>query len=535
MNEDSLRKIDQVAAYLSERLDEDPERVANAIVQTVVEELGGFDVEIDSAIEAQVLMNAASVLVNAAERLSDVELLALGELWMTRSAGSEHLVGSPIEANARYNLANSQLCAADAHTLPAEGQAYDAAESVKARWEQRDRLRQIRSGFALAAELDEDGLTAGMALCNLANTLDHSGRWIEAYDAYVRALAADPTNGNAAGNAAVLIQRAISSGWDFEGHLCSLYDHYLALAKANRDRTVEVAGEHAAAKFDAMEPLGSDEPFRHDGQLDDDYQQWIVENRLALAASLEGLGTSTDEGRWDTATVRSVTTPVGQVDTPTIFSLINLLKADYLVARRLAFDAIQSIRLTGGWGQETHDSGVYADTLNYALYGTVSSSLVLAHRAALDMLDKTAVALNEHLELGDDPKYITFRRFWFQDPKHRTQIREDLLSLPGLQYATLSMAELAYDMVDEGIYAHAQEVRHAGTHRFVLVHHGLRDLESTGATQTISLKLMIETLTQALSVARAAFLYLISMIETVEGQKAADGRPTTPVEIPNVL
>ena len=50
-------------------------------------------------------------------------------------------------------------------------------------------------------------------------------------------------DGNAAGNAAVLIERVIGAGWDFEGHMCSLHDHYLTLAKANRESTVRVAGE----------------------------------------------------------------------------------------------------------------------------------------------------------------------------------------------------------------------------------------------------------------------------------------------------
>ena len=42
------------------------------------------------------------------------------------------------------------------------------------------------------------------------------------------------------------------------------------------------------------------------------------------------------------------------------------------------------------------------------------------------------------------------------------------------------MAELAYDMGEAGVYAEAQAVRNAGTHRFVLVHHALQDVESTG-------------------------------------------------------
>lgn len=537
MDNDSLRTIDELAMFLFSKLDEDPERVAVAIVQTVLEELDGPDMPIESEMDARTMMNAASVLVNAAERMSDSQFLEVGEIWMTLSAGSEHLVGTPHEARARYNLANSQLSTVDAKSLPTQGGVSDAGTRVARRWAHRDRLRLVRSGFSTAADLDTEGHTAGMALCNLANTLDHSGRWIEAYEAYTRALKADPTNGNAAGNAAVLIERAIQSGWDFEDHLCSLYDHYLTMAQANRDRTIEVAGEGAAARFDQMQLLGSHETLRQVGAPDDDYQQWIIDHRLALTASLEGLGRSDREGRWDTANIRQVTTPLGQANMPPIFALVNLLKADFLVARRLAFDTTQRIATSAdGWKQEASDPGVYSDTLDYSIYGTLSSSLVLAHRAAIDMLDKTAVAANEHFEVGDDPQYVTFRRFWTRTVKGGSVVlRPELLAKSHLASAVLAMAELAHDMLDDGIYAHAQEVRHAGTHRFVLVHHSLREIETNATVQAVDLKHMVETTMQALSVARAAFLYLVSMIDVDESIKQghSDGI-VAPIHVWNV-
>lgn len=278
------------------------------------------------------------------------------------------------------------------------------ADSAAARWGERERLRRARHELAIAASLADDGGDRGMRLCNLANTLDHSGRWIEAHDAYVRALGADPTNGNAAGNAAVLIGKVVGAGWDSEGHLCALHDRYVRLAQQNRPRTVKVAGEHAARLFDSLELLGSTEADEPPHDASDPYQVWIARHRLALVAALEGLGGSAGSSRWDTVTLRSVTTAIDVVDTPPIFEILNILKADFLVARRLAFDAIRIIDETGCWAQDDSDPGVYTETLNYAVYGEVSSKLVLAHRAALDVLDKTAVTVNEHLGVGDDPR-----------------------------------------------------------------------------------------------------------------------------------
>ncbi len=227
-----------------------------------------------------------------------------------------------------------------------------------------------------------------------------------------------------------------------------------------------------------------------------------------------------------------MTTSVDSHRPPTIFGVLNVLKADYLVARRLAFEEDRLIEETGCWQQHSTDPGVYTDTLDYAVTGEVSSKLVLAHRAALDVLDKTAVAVNEHLRVGDDPKKVSFRKFWFE--KNGTELRWTLMCHPELATAILSMAELAIDMRPGGLYGHAQDVRNAGTHRFVLVHHGLADVETTETMQAMTLDEMRRTCHQSLTVARAAFLYMIAMLETFEATKANAGSAGVPLYLPDV-
>lgn len=109
--------------------------------------------------------------------------------------------------------------------------------------------------------------------------------------------------------------------------------------------------------------------------------------------------------------ISSVVTPVEIVDAPAIFRMLNLLKADYLVARRLAFNAERMLD-EAPYGQHHDDPGRYIDTLDHALYGEPAGMLILAQRSALDTLDKIAVAVNDHLNLGDDPRKVNFRDFW---------------------------------------------------------------------------------------------------------------------------
>lgn len=535
VDEDALKQVERLTMFLFERVDEDPDKAAG-IITAVVEEAFGAPPMLSSSTEAVVLTNAGSVLINAGNRTENETDLARGELWMQAVVDSGLLNGTDREAAALYNLANSRLALTDISYSQALRRD-SHRERVRAVAEQRitdkDRLRLARVELARAAQLTSDPRYKGMQLCNLANVLDHSGRWVEAYDAYVRALDADPDNGAAAGNAAVLIERAIGNGWDFDGHLCSLYDHYLARAKANRAVIVSVAGEHAARKYDAMELLGSNEPV-FDPPHEDAYRDWVAHHRLALIAALEGTGGQSEDGRWDAIGLASVTDTSSSSVAPRVFSILNVLKGDFLVARRLAFEAEQVLDETGGWHLYDSDTGTYTDTLEYEVHGEAVSKLILAHRAALDVLDKTAVAVNDHLEVGDDPTKVWFRRFWFED-KRCTQLREKLITHDALSTGILSMAELAVDMGPGGMYKHAQDVRNAGTHRFILVHQGLAEVESSLTMQAMTLAGMREACHQSLTVARAAFIYLVALLAVYESRSAPDGAPTVPLYLPDAF
>ncbi len=298
MDREAIRNIEGLTLFLAGKVDDDAGRVLALMIPNV-DDVFGDRPQVTSVDEAAVLMNAAGVVINAASRDLDIQALSVAENWMTIVVQSGLLDGTRFESTAFYNLANSRLSIADIELTRVCRETEETERvvaSATARFTDRERLRSARMELDVAASLSE-GRDRGMRLCNLANTFDHSGRWIEAYDAYARALKADPENGNAAGNAAVLIQRVIGAGWDFEGRLCSLYDYYVTLAKANRTGTIAVAGEEAARRFDAMALLGSHEPLAVIGDGDDPYQAWVARHRLALVASLEGLGSNARKGR----------------------------------------------------------------------------------------------------------------------------------------------------------------------------------------------------------------------------------------------
>ena len=84
--------------------------------------------------------------------------------------------------------------------------------------------------------------------------------------------------------------------------------------------------------------------------------------------------------------------------------MFNVMKADFLTARLLAYRALYG---------ETPDSGTYADTLDYAQYGTSQSLLTIAQRTCIDVLDKIALATSEYFELAG--RFIYFSNRWYGD------------------------------------------------------------------------------------------------------------------------
>jgi hypothetical protein len=254
-----------------------------------------------------------------------------------------------------------------------------------------------------------------------------------------------------------------------------------------------------------------------------------VKHRLALSWAVDGLGS--DSERFDDAQVDRVTVLPGDLDPPLIFTSMNVLKAEYLTARRLAFQGERKLR-ESAFGQHDSDSGTYADTLDYSLYGEPVAMLVLAQRSTLDLLDKIAVAANDHFHVGFAPRSVAFRGFWcdYGTNKLRKNLPTPTTRGPS---ATLALAELAFDMGDGGLYPHAKLLRDAGTHRLVRVTHGDPTGVTDDAHSSVGVDELIDATHESLHVARAAYMYLIDLISDLEEVKSEG--ITASLDLPNQL
>lgn len=456
--------------------------------------------------KAALKLACSSLVINAGADLADVVLLAEG-LKLASRAGSDTTPEQPLHFQCLYNVANAIVTTCDLG-LPAQGTWEErASELAENRRANRVELRRARQMFlTVGSSPYADPRTRSAAYCNLANSLDYSGRWAEAYDFYLHALEADPSNGNAAGNLAQLLMNRIQSGVGQTGHIAAVFDKYVKMAQSLRDGTISFAGADTANQWDGLEPTESPGHLSHglDG-VEDEHLKWIAAYRLALSPAVEGLGT--EDPHWDSASIEILYGGSPEEMSPPILAEMNVLKSDFLVSRQLAYEGY--VQVAEGPEQKDDDSGYYVETLDYSLYGLQYSKLLLAQRSALDVLDKTAVVANEHFQVGDEARRVSFRKFWATKDG---QVRSELVKAPRYSLPPFALSELAYDMEDEGMYAPSQALRNAGTHR--IVHAAF--LEATGVTvdarSRVDLFELIDSTMLALQVTRSAYLYLIDLV-----------------------
>lgn len=483
--------------------------------------------ELPTVLWVHLTFGCTSALINLGCDHADAQTIESG-IHHARKALSLGLP-VPIAQQLNYNIANGLhgLHAIDHRQhRQAPRQAVDGRRPCVL--EDRTRLRESRALLHEAGHHPDNPPAArAMSLCNLGNNLDDAGRWVEAYQAYAEALLADPTNGNAAGNAAELLRRRIILRRGMDGHYAAVYKQYAQQAKQHRDRTVELAGEATALRWDRLITFNAVGHVEHAGDPLDDYQQWIKDRRLALTVAVEGLGS--DEPRWDVAMVSSVSVDPGDPDPPLIFTSMNVLKAEYLTARRLAYQGERWLA-EAPHAQHPSDTGGYVDTLDMSLYGEPSAMLILAQRATLDLLDKVAVAANDHFVVGLAPHKVDFRSFWLDE---RAGVVRDKIPVPqGRAGAAVALAALAHDLDEAGMYPRAQTLRNAGTHRLVRLTHGDATGVTKGAHSSVSAEHLIEAAHESLRVARAAYLYLIDLVADGEEQRTG-GEVRLPLPIPS--
>lgn len=391
-----------------------------------------------------------------------------------------------------------------------------------------DVRRRGRAHLGQAAEEmgRDNSAVASQVMTNLGTSLDAASRWVEAFDAYRRALALYPDNGTASGCAAEMLLRVSSVGvLGHRAHLADVAQRLAHHAKENKRTVLQFAGPGAVKRFERL-PSKAGGLARADlGKKPTAYERFVAGNRLLLSPIVEGLGH--DKRRWDDAHVRGIREPASAgAKVPPLFAMFNVMKGDYLVARELLFQGVSDRK------GRPRDTGLYFDTLDYALYGSAPSRLILAQRTALDLLDKIAVALNDYFSLGEKPKHVYFHKFWRETPKEARWKPALAAAIAKGNPALVALSEVAADLSDgseessiPGRLSAEKRARHAGTHRFIVLHDiAAGEPRPNPAIEHHMLRSFRETAIRTVCLSRAALLYFLEAIAYEERtRRKSDG------------
>lgn len=394
------------------------------------------------------------------------------------------------QVDCEYNLANGLVYLADldAETPPGWFRATHAI-----------RL-EARRLLASAGESTYPTL-ATRAQTNLGNALVKAHRWSEAYDRYVAALRLDRTNAMAAGSAAQLLLWLASSGIGNPRALRAVAARHARVARENLDRAEELGGRAAVEVF-AKLPEGDPAPGIDVSTLSR-YLRFVARHQLALVPTIEGLDPTLTH--WDSLHVSRLWQPIESgSQPPPVLAMINTIKAGYLVARRLVFRALE---------EKEEQTGYYADTLDYAVYGTDVASLLLAQRSAIDVLDQIAVLLNDYLKIGLDVNTVDFANLWWTDKKRRQAWRPALEEeVAKSNPAVVALGEMAADL-SGGFLRSKLDARNSSTHRFIVLHDESDAVSRPcKAIEHVRLDRFANEAIETLKFVRAAILYLIEVI-----------------------
>jgi tetratricopeptide (TPR) repeat protein len=426
------------------------------------------------------------------------------------------LLKSPKEASYHYNLGNGLMALAD---LEPTGNAWYLSTAAT--------RRRARSHFQKAISSDDNATVLSTAFTNLGNALLRTHRWVEAYDAYTSALNRDDSNAVAATGAAKVLLRCVARGIGNKRILQSVAAHHLKSANLHPGRLAGLAGARAQKQLAQLMQARLPRCKLPDLKDASDYEKFVSCHRLALSPTVEGLDCSLK--RWDSLRFKSVTEEIGAGSgVPPLFAMLNVMKSDFLATRFLAYEAFSAT---------FPESGLYADTLDYAVYGIVPSLLALAQRACIDVLDKIAAATTEYFHIPGNVRVVYFWSRWFDDPKRGRPLAWHPFLRPHIDNgntALIALAEISLDMDEEGFLVRKQAFRHASTHRFTVLHDlGCHPSRQSSQIEHCRLAEFKAQLIESLQLARAALIYFVEMVSTPENARRTSSEKSLPIAVPS--
>lgn len=389
-------------------------------------------------------------------------------------------------------------------------------------WEQPDSVQNVlalRRAIIEPAFETSDSIRICQIRTNLANRLSSLGRPVAANEQWLKVLEVEPLFAKALAARAQGICYLAQNLYD-HGHTLlmltaarSLY--YAALNEEafweSDDRTAHAPSlsEELRQLTSYLEKIGYDESSDLNrwslGATDEEraYRRWCLRKRLFLNPLNE---THTcNVAATDVLHLPSHTYKIEEE--PRFPAYYNLLKQEYISSRYRLYRAIHEdepkflmrdvLMLDSGEGQAL---------------GHYTEDLRAAFRSAYSIFDKIGLFLNDYFEINLDPKRVTFRNIWFENPNNPISIRPIFKDsrnwiLRGLFFLSKDLFDGTLKEVAEPDAANLARLRQQVEHRFLSFQH-FPESECTETHWLLSADAFQDKTLRLLKMAREALIYL---------------------------
>ncbi len=427
-------------------------------------------------------------------------------------------------ANIKYNLANGYSCL---HKLakPDELAAIPQSENLQVAKSYYRHSLVVVSETAL--ELKKQ------ILVNLANCYNMLGRGVEAIDLYEEALEIDPAFSMATANRAVALKYFADISGEYRA---SIYIEAYQAIKAILENSdlLEIGGYEARTALQA-ELKNIESKFEDPGVLSQNiaypkygdsrfskfekfYVEYCIQERLFLNFHIHQ--------RHSRAAIIdpifiSMITPVD--DNVRFYDLakrINQIKENFVVARLILVES--------QYGKKAYDNiskrTTYVDSLDYSRFDIYGGLLKSAYELSYNVLDKIGCFINDYCELGVKEEKVHFTSIW----QEGNQMRNKLLNTKNVSLYAL------YDIYRDfksGYNEQIRQIRHALTHRRLIVYDLLRPGQQLDPSYEILYDSLVEQTTKLMRLTRAAIIYLINFVNENEKKKVKDKEVVVPFQV----
>ncbi len=380
---------------------------------------------------------------------------------------------------------------------------------------------------------------ASQVLINYGNCLSQFGRFIDAIEYYERAIRIDPTNGMAAGNLGIELERAsrimgryrheyVGLAYDFLKQALSPKTHLrFGSAQAVRDFQSHLTGlEHFinAHKKPILPPKPAKAHQKNPNQKA--YIQFCIDNGLFLNAWAGNKELS--PGIADDISFGGITTPIDDNHlVPELLRILNEIKESYTTARYLYFlsqnrtDALDNASQTA----------IYFDNLDYSINGVYTGLCKTAYSRAFDVLDKVARIVNTYFGIGEpkSPFWNIFAEKQSLGETHRIRFIARKTVGETQNSSLCALADLCIDYFEDAKVdlKTIDSRRNRITHDYLNVK--LHLAKGDNEDNVIGLGELRRQTKDVLRLAKYAVLYAVSSINIAEMRKKTSNEHVMPV------